>query len=127
MTAQPDIREFEVTARNTDVFGRVLCAARDHHFVVDGPVQNGCPGEAVTPAEIFLSGVAACGVELLQVLAQRTGVRLESVGVAVRATMDRNKPVHPRYSIFHTVGVHFTLEGVTASEAEALVESFAGT
>jgi hypothetical protein len=29
--------------------------------------------------------------------------------------------------VFHTVEVHFTLGGVTASEAETLVESFAGT
>ena len=127
MTAQPDIRAFEVTARNTNVFGRVVCSARDHHFVVDGPIQNGCPGEAITPAEIFLSGAAACGVELLQVLAQRDDVALQSVAVAVQATMDRNNPVHPRYSVFHTVGVHFTLGGVTTPEAEALVESFAGT
>ena len=127
MTAQPDIREFDVTARSTDVFGRVMCTARDHHFVVDGPIQNGCPGEAVTPAEIFLTGVAACGVELLQVLAQRADVAVGSVAVAVHATMDRSNPVHPRYSLFHTVGVHFTLGGVTADEAETLVESFAGT
>jgi len=56
---QSDIREYEVSARATETFGRVLCTCRNHHFVVDGPVQNGCPGEEVTPAEIFLSGVAA--------------------------------------------------------------------
>ena len=59
-----DIREYEAGANSTDVFGRVLCTARNHHFIVDGPLQNGCPGEEVTPAEIFLAGVAACGVEL---------------------------------------------------------------
>ena len=60
-------------ARSTDTFGRVLLSARDQHFVVDGPVQNGCPGEAVTPGEIFLAGVAACGVELVQVFAREIG------------------------------------------------------
>src|SRR5215471_5513831 len=68
--AQADIREYEARATSTGVFGRVLCSARNHYFVVDGPVQNGCPGEEVTPAEIFLAGVAACGVELVQVLAR---------------------------------------------------------
>src|SRR6266704_337075 len=61
-----DVREYAAQAASTDTFGRVLCSARNHHFVVDGPVQNGCPGEAINPAELFLSGVAACGVELVQ-------------------------------------------------------------
>ena len=36
----PTIREYRVDARSTDVFGRVLVSAREHHFIVDGPVQN---------------------------------------------------------------------------------------
>ena len=63
---QQEVRQYELQARSTETFGRVLCSARTHHFVVDGPLQNGCPGEAITPAELFLSGVAACGVELVQ-------------------------------------------------------------
>jgi hypothetical protein len=43
-------------ARSTDVFGRVLCDAREQHFVIDGPVWNGCPGEELTPGEAFLAG-----------------------------------------------------------------------
>ena len=35
MTAPQAIREYEVHARSTDVFGRVLCNARDHHFIID--------------------------------------------------------------------------------------------
>ena len=57
--AQSQIRSYKVDARSTDTFGRVLCTARNHHFIVDGPVQNGCPGEAVNPGELFLAGVAA--------------------------------------------------------------------
>ena len=62
-----ETRRYDVRARSTDMFGRVLWSCRDQHFVADGPVQNGCPGEAVTPAELFLAGIAACGVELVQV------------------------------------------------------------
>ena len=51
----PDIRAYEVRAVTTDTFGRVLLSCRDQHLVVDGPAQNGCPGEAITPAELFLS------------------------------------------------------------------------
>src|SRR5215210_5733448 len=81
--AQADIREYTAQARSTETFGRVLCNARDQHFVVDGPVQNGCPGEAITPAEVFLAGVAACGVELVQVLAKQSEIPLQAVRVAI--------------------------------------------
>jgi hypothetical protein len=49
--AQQEVRQYELQARSTETFGRVLCSARTHHFVVDGPVQNGCPGEAITPGD----------------------------------------------------------------------------
>jgi hypothetical protein len=56
-----DIREYQIRASSTDTFGRLICNSRHHHFVVDGPAQNGCPGEALTPPEIFLRvGAGVC-------------------------------------------------------------------
>src|ERR1051326_6840986 len=101
--AQSEIRRYEVEARSTDTFGRVLCACRNHPFVLDGPVQNGCPGEPVTPAELFLSGVGACGVELLQVIAKDRGVPLRAARVAITGEMDRANPVRPDVALFNTV------------------------
>ncbi len=57
--ATTDGFEYVVRSASTATFGRVLLSARDQHIVVDGPAQNGCPGEALTPAELFLGGVAA--------------------------------------------------------------------
>jgi uncharacterized OsmC-like protein len=119
-------REYAVEGRSTDTFGRVLCSARDQHFVVDGPVQNGCPGEAVTPGEIFLAGVAACGVELLQVLARDDGIPLGQISVAVRGEMDLDNPVRPDVRVFNSVHVRFELDGVTREQGEGLVERFKG-
>lgn len=124
--AQSDIRRYEVQARSTDTFGRVLCQCRNHHFVVDGPVQNGCPGEAVTPAEIFLAGVGACGVELLQVIAKERGVHLGAAGVTITGEMGRSRPVRPDVALFNTVRLRFDLRGVTPEEGAALVEAFKG-
>ena len=59
MTQPAEVRRYHAAGRSTDTFGRVLVSARDQHLIVDGPVQNGCPGEAITPAELFLGGVAA--------------------------------------------------------------------
>ena len=124
--AQTDIRRYEVEARSTDTFGRVLCGCRNHHFVVDGPVQNGCPGEAVTPAELFLAGVGACGVELLQVIAKDRGAPLTSARVTITGEMDRGKPVRKDLALFNTVRLRFDLRGVTPQQGEELVEAFKG-
>jgi uncharacterized OsmC-like protein len=124
--AQSEVRRYEVEARSTDTFGRVLCGCRNHHFVVDGPVQNGCPGEAVTPAEIFLSGVAACGVELVQVLAKAGGVPLKAARVAIEGLMDRANPVRPDVALFNSVRLRFDLTGVTPEQGRDLVQAFKG-
>ncbi len=122
--ADTDIRRYDVHAQSTETFGRVLCGCRNHHFVVDGPVQNGCPGEAVTPAELFLSGVAACGVELLQVIAKEKGVPLRSVRVAISGMMDRARPVRPDVNLFNSVHLQFDLTGVTAEQGSELIDAF---
>jgi uncharacterized OsmC-like protein len=122
----PAVRSYSVAARSTDTFGRVLCSARDHHFVVDGPVQNGCPGEELTPAELFLAGVASCGVELVHVFARQEELPLERVAVSVSGEMDLDSPVREDVTVFNTVRVDFTLAGVDTEEAEQLVERFKG-
>lgn len=124
--AQSDIREYQAQAASTDLFGRVLCSARNHHFVIDGPAQNGCPGEELTPAEIFLSGVASCGVELVQVLARSSNIPLKTIAVKIHGAMDRSRPVRPDVSLFNSVRLEFHMTGVTQESAKQLVETFKG-
>lgn len=122
-----DRRRYAARAESTGTFGRVLCSARDQHFVVDGPVQNGCPGEAVTPGELFLAAVASCGVELLQVIARRDGIPLEGVSVAIEGEVDRSNPVRADVSLFNRVRLGLELRGVDAEQGAALVERFRET
>ena len=117
-------RQYEVSARSTEVFGRVLWSCRDQHFVADGPVHNGCPGEAVTPAELFLAGVASCGVELLQVIAKSEDVQLESASVEIAGEIDPANPVRDDLSVFNSVRLRFRLTGVSEDEPTRLVERF---
>jgi uncharacterized OsmC-like protein len=124
MTQQAEVRRYKTAGRSTDTFGRVLISARDQHLIVDGPVQNGCPGEAITPAELFLSGVAACGVELIQVLAKQIDVPLRSVSAAIDATQDPSAPVRPDVGLFNTVRVSFELGGVSQEQGQDLVDRF---
>lgn len=124
--AQTDIRQYEVSAASTEIFGRVMCGARNHHFIVDGPEQNGCPGEEVTPAEIFLAGVACCGVELMQVLAKSAALPVKAINVRIQGMMDRSKPVRPDVTLFNSVRLHFRMAGVNDQQAKQLIESFKG-
>jgi uncharacterized OsmC-like protein len=118
--------QYEVQARSTDIFGRVLFSCRHHHFVADGPVQNGCPGEAVTPAELFLSGVAACGVELMQVIAREQDLPLQAAGVTVSASLDPDHPVRADFRVFNAVRLQFRLQGVNDEQGAQLIATFQG-
>ena len=125
MTTPPvTIRNYTVSAQSTDVFGRVLCSARDHHFIVDGPVQNGCPGEELTPPELFLSAVASCGVELVHVIAKDQGAAVGKVHLAVHGTVDRGKQKRTDVTVFNAVRLEFSIGGTDGATAAQLVEGF---
>src|SRR5215208_114707 len=122
--AQTDVRQHSAQARSTETFGRVLCSARTQHFVVDGPVQNGCPGEALSPAELFLAGVATCGMELVQVIAAEQRMPVQAVSATIEGLQDRSQPVRPDVSLFSRVRLEFQLKGVTAEQGAQLIEAF---
>jgi uncharacterized OsmC-like protein len=119
-----ETRRYGVRARSTDTFGRVLWSCRDQHFVADGPVQNGCAGEAVTPAELFLAGIAACGVELVQVIARASDVPLRAVHTQITGELDPSNPVRDDVNVFNSVRLSFELTGVTEEQGRELVEGF---
>ena len=122
--AQTEVRQYEIEARSTETFGRVLCRARNHHFVVDGPRQNGCPGEAITPVEVFLAGVAACGVELMQVIARERQLPLHGASLEIYGVLDRGHPVRPDLTLFNSVRLQFHLQGVTDEQGALLIAAF---
>ena len=124
MTAPAPIREYEVRAETTATFGRVLASARQHHFIVDGPVQNGCPGEELTPPELLLASIASCGAELVQVIAREEKTPIAGVAVAVRGSVDRSRQPRSDVTVLTTLRVDFTISGADDARAAALVESF---
>jgi uncharacterized OsmC-like protein len=119
---QGDLREYRAEAHSTDVLGRVLCYAREQHFVIDGPIWNGCPGEALTPGEAFLAGVAGCGVELIQVIAADDGLAVGTVEVSIDGIVDREHPVREDLTVFNRVRMRFKIEGVSEEQAASLAE-----
>ena len=118
------VRQYRVDAQSTDVFGRVLCSARDHHFIVDGPVQNGCPGEELTPPELSLSAVASCGVELVHVIARDQATQVGKVALAVHGTVDRGNQKRSDVTVFNALRLEFVVSGTDGATAAQLVEGF---
>ena len=122
--AQTQMREYAAKAQSTDTFGRVMCSSRNHHFVVDGPVWNGCPGESITPSEVFLSAIACCGVELVQLIAKSKAIPLTAIAVEIKGTFDRSQQPRPDVSLFNSVHLHFRMRGVTEEQGRLLVDGF---
>ena len=120
-----DLRNYGAEARSTDVFGRVLCSAREQHFVIDGPPWTDCPAEALTPGEAFLAAIAACGVELVQVLAARDGFEIGKVHVSIHGVVAPDDPVREDVTVFNRVRMTFTIGGVSQQQAAALVDAVA--
>lgn len=118
--------DYVVRATTTTTFGRVLLNARAHHLVVDGPASNGCPGEALTPSELFLGGIAACGAELVQVIARERGIPLTAAHAEVSGRIDRAHEVRSDVTVFRSVHLRFELHGVGDEDAALLVEAFKG-
>jgi organic hydroperoxide reductase OsmC/OhrA len=121
-----DIRRYAAEARSTDLLGRMSVSARHHHTLVDGPPWNGFPGEEMMPGELFLGGVAACAVELLQMFARDDSIPLGDVHVDIRAEVDPDNQSHPEHTLFNSVRMRVEVQGVSQAEAEQLVERFKG-
>ena len=120
----PTLREFEVTARSTSTFGRIQVDARNHHFIVDGPAYNNCPGEELTPPEVFLSSIAACGVELVEVIAKETNVPFTRASAKITGKVDRDQQARTDVTVFNSVALDFEIAGMSSAQAAALVEAF---
>jgi uncharacterized OsmC-like protein len=118
------VREYDVRAESTRTFGRVLCSARNHHFIIDGPIQNDCPGEAITPPEAFLTAVASCGVELMHVIARAESIPLTHVDLDVHGVVDRGNQLRTDVTLFTSITLEIVLAGPSSAQAKTLVEGF---
>jgi uncharacterized OsmC-like protein len=110
-----------VHSASTDVAGRSINRVRENEFVIDEPTHLGGPGEQITPADAFLSGVAACGVLMVQGRARNTGVRLDRIEADLEAIRQRSDT-----SVFQRIELRFRLSGPTPAEADGLVEYYKG-
>lgn len=114
---------YAAQARSTGTLGRMLCTAREHHFVSDGPASLGCPEEEVMPGELFLAGIAACGVELVEVFANQEGLPLRAARCDIEGEVGSGES---GVTLFESVKLEFVLEGVTEEQGAHLIDRFKG-
>jgi hypothetical protein len=77
---------YKVRSYSTGTRGRAICNARTHHFVAD---DSG--GEEVGAGELFLSGISACAVNMVERLAHERQIPLQWMDVGVEAYRDPAK------------------------------------
>lgn len=93
--------------------GRALNSARTHHFVIDSPSG---PNEALTSAEAFLAGISSCGVTLVELHAQQSGLPLGGMQVTIQGIRSLAQPAD-----FQAIRLRFEMAGVAQAEAEGLI------
>jgi organic hydroperoxide reductase OsmC/OhrA len=95
--------------------GRSINAVRQHYFVVDDPSI----GESMTPADHFVSGIAACAANHMEMKAQAAGIPLTKIEVDIEAR--RLKADTSRF-----LGIHLDVafHGIAEAQAQELLASY---
>ncbi len=118
---------WQAETTSSGIPGRALGRVRSNNFVVDDYAMapyNG-PGEEPGAAELFLSGVTACAVLMLERIARTDGLPLEHVRASMEASRDPDveRPGPPTFDDAHLT---FEFRGLTKEQAGQLVETFKG-
>ena len=105
---------YTVRSQTTDLPGRTLNHARTNHWIIDSPSG---PNESTTTGESFFSGMAACGVSLVELYAQRNNMPFGKLSVDIDAV--RTEESMPEFA---WIDVHFTYTGISDEDANKLTE-----
>lgn len=109
---------YAVRSYSTGTLGRAICNARNHHWVAD---DSG--GEEIGAGELFLSGISACAVNMIERVAREEERPLEWMDVSVEAYRDSNPPPSERL-VYDDIRIHFKMWGVSDEDGEALVDTW---
>jgi len=105
-----------VKSVSSGVMGRARNSTRDAALVLDSSSRP--QSDAFTNSEAFLAGVSSCGVTLIEMYAQETGVPLQSMTATIEGV---RVPPTPRFA---RITMRFELVGVSQAQAEELVETY---
>ena len=117
---------FQAETTSSGTRGRAIASIRTNHFVVDdsaGAAEG--PGEAPSAAELFLSGVTACAVLMIERLARADALPLAHVHAHMSASREPDT-ARDGIAVFEQARLTLTLAGLTREQAGQLVETFKG-
>lgn len=103
--------------------GRALCSARSNHFVADDLGSHGGPGEAINAAELFLSGITACAVLMMERLARASSLPLQRADITMEGSID-TEAVREGPPVLDRAHMRFELVGLSNAQAKELVETY---
>lgn len=107
---------YRVRSYSSGTHGRAICNARNHHWVAD---DSG--GEEIGAGEMFLGGIAACAVNMIERLARQDQVPLDWMDVSVEAYRDPDKAPGER-TVYDDIRIHIQMWGVDDDQGQKLVE-----
>jgi len=108
-----------VKSSNSGVLGRARSEARGHRIVLDSSSRP--QPDAFTNSEAFLAGVSSCGVTLIEMHAQESGIPMTGIQVTIDGARTAAEP-----NRFTTVTMTFEIAGVSQSQADELVATYRG-
>jgi uncharacterized OsmC-like protein len=104
-----------VKTATTDTPGRSIGEVRNHYFVVDDPSI----GESMTAADYFVSGIAACASNHMELKARREDLPLRKIEVALEARRDSMDT-----SVFIGLDIEVNFYGVSESQGASLLAAY---
>jgi len=114
-----DMKIDTVRSSNSGVLGRAGSEARGHRIVLDSSSRP--QPDAFTNSEAFLAGVSSCGVTLIEMHAQESGIPMTGIQVTIDGARTAAEP-----NRFATVTMTFEITGVSQSQADELVATYRG-
>ena len=109
---------YQVRSYSTGTVGRAICNVRNHAYVADGS-----GGEMVGAGELFLSGISACAVNMVERIAKNENIALDWMDVSVSSYRDADAN-HGDLSLYDGIRVNFEMWGVDDDQAHELVETW---
>jgi uncharacterized OsmC-like protein len=116
----PDVGS-RVSGRADETYGRSIVSARHNHFVSDGRVSQGAPGEAVSAGELLLASLVSCGLGLIHASARDRNEPKPEVTLTAEFLRNSEDPTR-----FESLTLIFSFKDTEPTLAEAYVAHFTG-
>jgi uncharacterized OsmC-like protein len=106
-----------IRSSSSGTIGRAVSQARGQRLILD---SSSTPRpDAFTNSEAFLAGISSCGITLIEMHAQETGVPLKRMDITIEGVRTAEDPAR-----FAGISMKVQLAGVSQAQAEQLVETF---